>query len=65
MPFVSGDVMLMVNPNGPRNLRTRDKIIRLCPGKEGRTRVMDLLTANKHTFRRPINVEKYFYLVNE
>lgn len=45
--------MLIVDSNGPRNLWTRGKIIKLYTDKERKTRVVDV--TNKYVFQRPVS----------
>lgn len=49
-----GDVVILVNPNGPRNLWQKGIVIALYPAKDGHVRVVDVETTTG-VFRRPVS----------
>lgn len=52
-PLQVGDLVLIVDPNGPRNLWQKGLVVRVYPGKDGRIRVVDVKTKTG-TLRRSV-----------
>lgn len=48
-----GDMVVICDPNMPRNVWPRGRITRLYPGEDGEVRVVDVTTTNGHVLRRP------------
>jgi hypothetical protein len=53
-PIQEGDVVIEVNPNNHRNCWPKGRVIKLYPGKDGITRVVDMRLSNGHVFKRPV-----------
>jgi transposase InsO family protein len=53
-PIQVGDVVLEVNPNLRRNLWPKGRVIKIYPGADGVTRVVDIILGNGHTYKRPV-----------
>ncbi|XP_074031706.1 uncharacterized protein [Leptinotarsa decemlineata] len=50
-----GDVVLMVDPNGPRNIWQRGIINEVYPAKDGKIRIVDVKNSSGTIFRRPVS----------
>lgn len=48
-----GDIVLIVDSNGPRNLWKKGRVEKLFPGKDGKVRVVDVRTTNG-VYKRPV-----------
>lgn len=48
-----GDVVLIVDSNGPRNLCQKGRVVKLFPGKDRKVRVVEVQTANS-IYKRPV-----------
>lgn len=53
-PIQEGDIVLIVDPNGPRNVWPKGKIMQLYPAKDGKIRIVDVQLANGNVLRRPV-----------
>ncbi|XP_074028856.1 uncharacterized protein [Leptinotarsa decemlineata] len=50
-----GDVVLMVDPNGPRNIWQRGIIKEVHPAKDGKIRIVDMKNSSGTIFRRSVS----------
>ncbi|KAG5883727.1 hypothetical protein JTB14_024228 [Gonioctena quinquepunctata] len=50
-----GDVVIMVDPDGPRNLWQKAVVINIRPAKDGKTRIVDVRNFNHTVYRRNIS----------
>ncbi|XP_074040766.1 uncharacterized protein [Leptinotarsa decemlineata] len=50
-----GDVVLMVDPNGPRNIWQRGIINEVYSAKDGKIRIVDMKNSSGTIFRRPVS----------
>jgi hypothetical protein len=53
-PIAVGDVVLEVNNNYPRSTWPKGRVKNVFPGKDGLVRVVDIVLANGHVYRRPV-----------
>lgn len=52
-PPAVGDLVLICDPNLPRNTWPRGRVIAVYPGRDGEVRIVDIETSIGHTLRRP------------
>ena len=52
-PLKEGDIVVVVDPEGPRNIWPKGRIIHVYPGKDGRVRTADVKLSNGSVLRRP------------
>ena len=51
--IAAGDVVIVVNPNGPRNLWPKGIVLKTFPSRDGRVRIVDVKTSTG-VYRRPV-----------
>lgn len=57
-PLKEGDLVFIVDPDGPRNTWPRGRVLEVCPGKDGRVRVVKVKTAGGTLTRSVTRVAK-------
>lgn len=50
-----GDIAIMVDPSGPRNIWQKCKVIKLYPAKDGRVRIVDVQNSSGTIYRRSVS----------
>lgn len=50
-----GDVVIMVDPDGPRNLWQKAIVVNVYPAKDGRIRIVDVRNSNHTIYRRHVS----------
>lgn len=48
------DIVIIVDPSGPRNTWPKGRVLQIYPGKDGKVRVVDVKLANGTILRRPV-----------
>lgn len=54
-PIKLNDIVIIVDPNGLRNLWPKGQVIQIYPGRDQRIRTVDVKLANGSILRRPVS----------
>lgn len=49
------DIVVIIDPNGPRNIWPKGRVIQLYPAKDGKIRIVDVKLANGTVLKRPVS----------